>query len=78
MDSSTTGDGVYAKAYTCDIDYDGIAIENVKVEVPDSKEVAQKISFGGYSGDVRIGIILASEDATKLEGIKPTVSVNVE
>ena len=78
VENNVSGDGVYAKAFTSAITYNGIAIENVAVTVPGSKEGSQTLTFGGVSGDVRIGIIIASKDSSKIAGITPTVTVNVE
>ena len=71
-------DGVYARAFTTDITFNGIAIQNVKVDVEGSNEGSQTISFGGYSGDVSIGIILASKDSSKIANVTPTVTVNAD
>ena len=74
---NVNNDGVYAKAYTCDITYKGNSFNEVTVEVPGSKQGSQTLTTPVISGvgDVRIGIIYASKDSSKIPNTAPNVTV---
>lgn len=79
----TTGDKVFARAFTSYITSNGITITKVNVTVPDSNEGEQTLTTPpltlSENGDVLIGIILASKDRSTIATFDTTkIVITVE